>query len=115
MLKPILTGGKGDKYIVIGALGAIFFDVLSNVVGSQSSPIPPLAPFAEWIGLVTLPFFALMAYGCWLVLKVKNRSKWWMLLVIPGFFTSKDTLFITLFIFFLENKTAVQDLASQPK
>ena len=110
----------------VGFLAGIVFGVLDmlatplDMVGTSGSISPmhvvgPLVPALQsfgWVFTVAhLVCIAIIAWGCVDVLKAKNRSLWWILLLIPALAGLFGMLFVII-IFMLKDKSSSATLAS---
>lgn len=75
------TYKKGHILVWVGFLGAVLFNALK--IFAQPDLAPNLIPLVPLFSLIGLIFVVVLIWGAYLVLKSKNRSWAWLLLIIP--------------------------------
>lgn len=67
---------KGNRLAWTGFFGALLFSFLAGLYETPLE-VMMLFMFLHWL------FIAIIIWGCVLALQAKNRSLWWLLLLIP--------------------------------
>ena len=96
---------KGNRLAWTGFILAIVFAVLEYLGDSSQGNaafVPSLQPFVGVFALAHLACIALIIWGTVLALRAKNRSLWWLLLVVPAL-AGGGIIFVAI-LFMLKNK-----------
>jgi hypothetical protein len=109
MIEPMYK--KGNRLAWTGFLLGILFAILeylgNSTMSGASNPlfVPSLEAFVPLFALAHLICIALIVWGAVLALKSKNRSLWWLLLILPAF-AGAGIIFVAI-IFMLKDKSVV--------
>lgn len=106
MIQPLYK--RGNKLVWLGWLSAIAFSIL---VGISSPPlyIIPDSPFmAVLFAVCKLASITILIYGCFLVLKAKRRSQWWLMIPVLCLVSSVGVLAVLLIFSLKDKNTASQ-------
>ena len=110
MIQP--TYKKGNRLVWTGFLLGIAFGIsayLGTPSGNNAFFVPSLQSLVPIFIMGRIVCIALIVWGCVLALKAKNRSLWWMLLIVPALGGLGGMIFVVI-LFALKDKSVIPRL-----